>query len=290
MLERYLLRYFLAVVDQESFSKAAQQCCVSQPTLSVGIAKLEELLGKSLFSRSNRHVRVTAAGRLFLHHARRIENEFNLARSVVEADDGVRSMRVGVLNSIPGTDIARMIRLALLRRPTERFELVPGTARELKDKLRRGRIDLAVTIASGESDRFEDQPLRTESFKIAMPSSHPLSGHEVVAAEELAADVMIVRRHCESLSRVSRHFADRGVQPHFALRGTNDERIVQMISAGLGVTVMPESYAEPGMHMAKLAGFDHRRTLAISFDPSREGGAHETSGIVTAAVETFSGA
>ena len=62
MIERYLLRYFLAVVDQGNFSRAAAHCLVSQPTLSVGIAKLEQAVGAPLFLRSNQRVELTEAG------------------------------------------------------------------------------------------------------------------------------------------------------------------------------------------------------------------------------------
>ena len=72
MLDRYLLRYFLAVVDHGNFSRAASQCNVSQPTLSVGVAKLEREVGAPLFVRSNQRVELTEAGARFLPHARRI--------------------------------------------------------------------------------------------------------------------------------------------------------------------------------------------------------------------------
>ena len=91
MIDRYLLRYFLAVIDQGSFSKAAVHCNVSQPTLSIGIAKLERLLTRPLFLRSNRRVQLTEAGVQFAVHARRIESEFNLAERAAggEIEKGV---------------------------------------------------------------------------------------------------------------------------------------------------------------------------------------------------------
>src|SRR3546814_5358189 len=79
MIDRYLLRYFLAVVDTGSFSKAAAQANVTQPTLSVGIGKLERLIGATLFHRTSQRVHPTEAGSRLLPHARRIENDFNLA-------------------------------------------------------------------------------------------------------------------------------------------------------------------------------------------------------------------
>jgi DNA-binding transcriptional LysR family regulator len=77
MIDRYLIRYFLAVVEQGNFSRAAAHCNVSQPTLSVGIAKLEKIAGHQLFIRTNQRVELTEAGSRFLPHGRRIEREFN---------------------------------------------------------------------------------------------------------------------------------------------------------------------------------------------------------------------
>ena len=81
MIDRYHLRYFLAVIDQGNFSKAAATCNVSQPTLSVGIAKIEKMLGQTLFLRTNRRVELTDAGARLASHARRIEAEARLTSS-----------------------------------------------------------------------------------------------------------------------------------------------------------------------------------------------------------------
>src|SRR5260370_18800987 len=81
MIDRYLVRYFRAVIDCGSFSKAAKQLNVAQPTLSVGTGKLERLLGASLFQRTSKRVHITAAGPRLAAHARRIANDFNLAEA-----------------------------------------------------------------------------------------------------------------------------------------------------------------------------------------------------------------
>src|SRR3546814_7626941 len=80
-MDRYQIRYFLAVVETGNFSKAAARVNVAQPTLSVGIAKLEAALGAKLFQRSSRRVHLTDSGSRFLPHARQIMQDYNLARS-----------------------------------------------------------------------------------------------------------------------------------------------------------------------------------------------------------------
>lgn len=260
MLDRYLLRYFLGVVDQGNFSRAAAACNVSQPTLSVGIAKLERTLGQILFVRSNQRVELTEAGTRFLVHARRIEREFNVVMQSLGASADLPALRLGVLASIPAEIVAAGIAEA---RPadTYRFELLFGNERELAGHLAKGRIDLALTLVDRGAGRFAERRVMTEGYALALAAEHPLAGKAEVAAEALANETMIVRRHCEALSETSRFFTERGVRPHFALRSTNDDRVLQFVAAGLGLTVMPDCYRYPGVRRPRLAGFAATRTL-----------------------------
>ncbi|MDZ7893681.1 MAG: LysR family transcriptional regulator [Sphingobium sp.] len=269
MLERYLLRYFLAVVDQGNFSRAAMACHVSQPTLSAGIAKLEQLLGDRLFLRSNQRVQLTDGGTRFLGHARRIEAEFNFAAQALTSTAAKPTLRLGILSSIPGDLVAQAVAQA---RPQDShvFELIHGTERDLVSALARGRVDAALGLVGRGAARFLEESVVEEGYALAMPDGHPLSGAQSIAGEALADNVMIVRRHCEVLSETSRYFTERGVRPHFAMRTTNDERVLQMVAAGIGVTVMPQSYRHPGVVQPRLSGFDVQRTLGWQFGHATE--------------------
>lgn len=269
MLDRYLLRYFLSVVDQGNFSRAATHCNVSQPSLSIGIAKLERTLGAPLFVRSNQRVELTDAGTRFLGHARRIEREFNRAMQAMDMSGGSPALRMGILSSVPGTIVATALARAELARQ-HRVELVFGSERELTAHLTRGRVDVAMTLVGRGAERFAEQPIRTEGYALAMGATHGLAGFTEIAAEQLAGEVMIVRRHCEALSDTSRFFTERGVRPHFALRSTNDERVLQMVAAGLGITLMPACYAGEGVARPRLTGFDTTRTLGWAAGPGAE--------------------
>lgn len=260
MLDRYLLRYFLAVVDQGSFSRAATACNVAQPTLSIGIAKLERIVGQALFLRSNQRVELTQAGSRFLPHARRIERDFNMALQEASGADTQPALRLGVLASVPGVLVAASVAQARPD-PAAPFELIFGTERELAGHLNKGRIDMALTRVGRSGGRFAERAVMEEGYALAMPQDHALAGEQEIAAERIARDVMIVRRHCEALSETSRFFTERGVRPHFAMRSTNDERVLAMVAAGLGITVMPDCYTQAGVVRPRLAGFTVRRTL-----------------------------
>ena len=256
MIDRYLLRYFLAVIDHGSFSKAAKQLNVAQPTLSVGIGKLERLLGTPLFHRTSKRVHITEAGSRLATHARRIENEFNLAEAAVLDMTPTRALRLGVLSTFPIAHLADTVKVARRTPDIERLQIIPGNEGELLQRLSRGQVDVALTIVRREANRFVTEPLYTEHYALAIPSSHPLAGKESIPAEELSDNTMIVRRHCEVLAETSRHFTERGVRPFFSFRGTNDEQVLALVQVGLGITVMPACYALKGVARPLLTGFD----------------------------------
>lgn len=283
MIERYQLRYFLAVVDHGNFSRAAAHCNVAQPTLSVGIAKLERAVGGVLFLRSGHRVELTQAGSRFLVHARRIEGEFNLAQQSLAGAAHGPLTRIGIIKSLPGADLAAIAREARRIDADARVELVEGTERELLGHVARGRIDCALTLVGRGNDRFLEEPLMREGYALAVPVNHPRAEAATVPAEALNEEVMIVRRHCEALSETSRHFTERGVRPHFSFRSVNDERVLQLVGAGLGITVMPESYRAPDVARPRLAGFDLIRTIGLLYATTSEALASTPPAFIAAA-------
>jgi len=262
-MDRYLLRYFLAIVETGNFSRAAARENVAQPTLSAGIAKLEAQLQARLFDRTNRRVHLTEAGSRLLVHARRIEHEFNLAQAAVSGAAPAKVLRVAVLSTVP----AALIEEILARRPAgaERIELLEGSEREVVSLLDRGRAEVALTAINPSTDRFESERLHEEGYGLALPAGHRLAGAEVLDGEALADEVMMVRRHCEVLAQTSRYFTDRGVRPFFSYRGTSDEKVLALVRAGLGITVMPDSYRDPGVARVALEGFAPRRIIGLCY-------------------------
>ncbi|MBB6504289.1 DNA-binding transcriptional LysR family regulator [Sphingomonas endophytica] len=261
MIDRYHLRYFLAVVDTGNFSRAAAACNVAQPTLSVGIARLEASLGRTLFNRTNRRVALTEAGAGLLAHARAIESGFAAAERAVTGAAAAPLLRLGVLTTIPRHAIERW----LAARSGDRVELVEGNERDLRARLARGRIDAALTILRDGDDRGAGQHLLTEGYALAIGSTHPLAGRASLSAEEIAHEPMIVRRHCEMLSETSRFFTARGVRPFFPARTTSDDRALSHVRARLGITVMPESFHADGVARVPLADFDASRDVGLVF-------------------------
>ncbi|MBW6529498.1 LysR family transcriptional regulator [Sphingomonas sp. RRHST34] len=262
MIDRYLLRYFLAVVDQGTFSRAASHCRVTQPTLSVGIAKLETLLGQPLFERSSRRVALTAAGARLAEHARRIEAGFLAAEQAVSDSPAAKLIRLGLCATLPDAWIEEALRTAAVA--GERLELVEGRAGELRAALDRGRVDAIVAPLDAA---LPHRALFDEPYAMAFARDHPFAARVSVEAEELAAEPMVVRRHCEMLAETSRFFTARGIRPFMAARTHSDSRALAYVRAGLATTLLPACYADPALALVPLAGFDQRRTVALCFAP-----------------------
>ena len=280
MIDRYLLRYFLAVIDCGSFSKAARQVNVAQPTLSVGISKLERLLGARLFQRTSKRVQLTEAGSRLAARARRIENEFNLAEADVLDMKPARALRLGVISTVPMAEVAEAVRMTQPDPDFGRLQIITGNERELLQRLSRGQIDVALTIVRRDSERFAGEVLFAESYRLAMHGGHRLAGRATITADELADEPMIVRRHCEVLSETSTHFTDRGVRPFFSFRSTNDEQVLSLVSAGVGITVMPASYRVDGVVNPALSGFDLRREIGLLYAAHSEHLRHAPSNVL----------
>jgi DNA-binding transcriptional LysR family regulator len=264
-MDRYLLRYFLAVAELGSFSKAAAKTNVTQPTLSVGIAKLEEQLGARLFERTTRRVSLTAAGSRFLGHAKRIAQEYEAALREVSEAPQLKRMRAGVLSTISARDLERVVAKHASHSGGEALEILDSTERDIANRLSDGRLDAAITILRPGLESFAQEKLRNEPYVLFVAASHKLSGVESIEGGALAGETMIVRRQCEGLPEVSRYFTHRDVRPSFSLRTLSDDRAMSMVAAGLGVTVAPSSFQRPGLAAVKLAGFELSRDVGLVY-------------------------
>ena len=260
MLKRSHVRQFLAVVDAGSFTQAAARVRITQPTLSVGIAEMEKLMGAKLFIRDRKHVRMTEAGAKFLPIARQLEQGFRAAESLtLEDDKRWPQVRLGLLRSLSGA-----MSQAAVSTLSEIYdlEIVEGSAHDLRTALASGRLDAALTLLRPEDMADGAVALMSEPYVMMVPPSHALAGQTVPPAA-LAAEVMIARRSCERLQDTSRFFTKNGVRPRFALRSDNDDLCLRMVAAGLGITTAPLSLKIDMLRTVDIEGYDFTRTLGL---------------------------
>jgi DNA-binding transcriptional LysR family regulator len=269
VFELYQLRYFTAVVDTGGFTRASQRVRVSQPTLSAGIRKLEQAVGVSLLERSSRRVALTREGTRFLEHARRILAEAEAAMAGAQGGAPRETLQLGVLGTIPGSVMARIVTELMRSAPDLALEVVDGTERELHARLESGRLQVVLGIERSEV-RSRAEALFEEGYTVAITRSHALARRSSLEVRELATEPTIVRTRCEALANVSRFFTGHGVRPAIAYRTSEDERALAMVGAGLGITVMPQSYHSDEVVQIPLQGFDQRRRIALIFSSPRE--------------------
>ena len=265
MIKRNHIRHFLAVADAGSFAQAAARLHITQPTLSVGVADLERLVGGRLFVRDRRHVRLTEAGGAFLPIARDLERGFRAADSFGRsAEREWPTLRFGVIRTVANPMLQRIV--ALLARDFG-IELIEGTDYELRTGLASGRLHLALTLLRKRETGIVARRLWAEPYQMLVSDQHRLAGSASVRAEDLAGEIMIARRSCEILDDTSRFFTSAGVRPRFALRSDSDERCMAMVAAGLGITTAPRSLAVPGVVALDVAGYDFERSVGLLHDP-----------------------
>lgn len=273
MFELYQLRYFIAVVETGSFTKAAERACVTQPTLSAGIKKLEEQLGTRLFHRTSRRVYLSETGTAFLERAKAILSECNRATRELSRREVPEILRLGIVLTFPVALVSKLIDDFRRQEGGSPIELFEGTEQEVANRLAGGGVDLAITLLRDDMKTAHLVPLFEEGYQLALSERHPLAARKSIAGAQLANDNMVVRSRCEVLSETSRYFTDRNVRPRLVYRTANDERALHMIRAGLGVTVMPDSYQMAGVARIPLEGFGPRRTVALAAaveSPDRE--------------------
>lgn len=286
MFSFYLLRYFLSVVETGSFTKASIRCHVTQPTLSAGIRKLEEEIGHVLFERSNRRVELTDAGARFLVHAERILADYSLATMEMSQSIAATRIRVGVPYTVPSRAISAINTALSAGVGEHQIEILEGNQQELVNRLAQGRLDFAL-IARREPPEEAVLWHQTESYRLMLSERHPLASSPLIRAEELARENMIVRRRCEVLSEVSRHFTVRGVRPPLAMRTYNDATAIDMVRDGLGMTVMPVSFQAEGVACSELQGFDTNRHLTWVSGNSDVAASSEVGEVMVSHFEQF---
>ena len=262
MFELYQVRYFLALVETGSFTKAAQRVGVSQPTLSAGIQKLEQTLEARLFDRKKRRVFLTSEGTRFVEHAKTIIAETQRAMAGLKTIPRRQVLAVGVLTTLSAREVQRLLRDFLREAPKAIVELFEGSERELTSRLEREQITVALTLQRPEN-RARSQALYEEGYSLALSARHPLAAKALIHVAELADEPIIVRSRCEVLGETSRFFTHHNVRPRLVYRTEQDERALLMVGAGVGITVMPDHYSDPSVARVPLVGFEKRRTVAL---------------------------
>lgn len=244
------LRYFIAVAEELHFGRAAQQLGISQPPLSQQIQALEQELGARLFERTNRRDELSEAGRLFLEEARQVLAQVDKAADVARrAQLGeLGEMKIGFTSSAPFTSrIPQAIHAFRQRFPAVHLHLKEMSSREVVDAVFDESIEVGLMRPLPVPEGLAVTELFREPLVVVLNAYHPLAlgGEQGLYMRDLAHEpfVFFPRSYGSGLYAQLMDLARQaGFSPHFAQEAGEALTIIGLVSAGLGVSVLPASF------------------------------------------------
>ena len=238
------LRYFVAVAEELHFGRAAERLHLAQPPLSQQIRKLEGMLGHALFQRTSRAVRLTAAGAVFLERARRtlrtLEEDVAEVRSVGRGEEGV--LRVGFIGSGMLTRLPDVFREYRAAFPRVQLTLSESFTAQVVRGLETGALDVGFLRDAGAVKGLEVRALFSETFVAVLPAGHRLAKERSVAPAEMRDEPFVFYSPAAgtlAFERPMSVFARHGFRPRVVQEASHWLTILQLIGAGLGVSVAP---------------------------------------------------
>ena len=254
------LRSFVTVAEQKHFGTAAASLGISQPSLSQGLASLEEGLGVQLIERSTRKVIVTQTGQAILADAKAALEAVDtlVAHARGAADPLAGQFTLGIIPTIAPYILSHVLPIIAAEYPDMRLQVVEEQTAALTQKLREGHIDAALLALPVDTPGLEALPLYTEPFAAVMPAGHPLAESSTLAVEDLAAFELLLLDdgHCLR-DQVIDLCKTAGVRPtqhaNAVARSASLTTVVQLVVAGMGATLLPLSALPAECHRPNLA-------------------------------------
>ena len=181
------LRYFVALAEYLSFTKAADRVHVTQSTLSHQIRQLEDEVGQPLFDRIGKKVVTTEAGELFLGFAARALKEVDLGLAMLKPGGGglTGEVRIGATHTFNIGLIPECMALFLARHPTVRLRVDELPADQISTKLRAGELDIGIAYRPSDPSGLWFEPLYNEEMVLVVSDAHPLAGRKRIRMVEL---------------------------------------------------------------------------------------------------------
>ncbi len=240
------LRYFVAVAEERSFTRAAQRLHIAQPPLSRQIQQLEELLGVSLFERTARPMKLSEAGRFFYVHATRLLAETAELESMTRRVGKIeRSLSVGFVGSTLYGMLPKIIRRYRQRNPEVQLSLHEMSTMDQIKALKEGRIDIGFGRIRLDDPSVRRVVLREERMIAALPVGHPLcEAKAVLSLHDLLKETLIIFPKAPRPSyadQVLAAFHDRSLKPARVLETRELQIALGLVAAGEGVSVVPKS-------------------------------------------------
>ncbi|MEM1112553.1 MAG: hydrogen peroxide-inducible genes activator [Pseudomonadota bacterium] len=275
------LRYVVALYETGHFRRAAEQCNVSQPTLSVAIKKLEDELGVALFERSRHKVAATAIGERIAAQAQTVLQETtNLVNLAELGKDPLGTvLSVGAIFTVGPYLFPKLVRGLQAIAPQMPLYIEESYTAVLRKKLSAGELDAIFIALPFNEPEVVTRDLYDEPFVVLMREDHPLAEEQAIDPAALAGQEVLLmgEGHCfrdqvlEACPGLQESLIASQDAGHTVLEGSSLETLKHMVASGLGLTVVPRSaadiaqYAEDTLAVRPFLGEPPRRTIALAW-------------------------
>ncbi|SMB21226.1 Transcriptional regulator, LysR family [Sterolibacterium denitrificans] len=249
------LRYIVALARERHFGRAAEKCCVAQPTLSVAVKKLEEQLGVVLFERGA-EVSLTPIGEQIVAQAQRVLAEAGrIPELAAQGRDALSGpLRIGVIYTIAPYLLPTLVPLLRERAPQMPLVIQEGFTEKLVAAVKAGDLDVIVIALPLNETGLVSQPVYEEAFRVLLPAQHAWAGQQTIAPTALLGEPLLLlgAGNCfrDQVLDLCAHAnaattaATAGAESPQVLEGSSLETIRYMVASGLGISVMPASSAD----------------------------------------------
>ncbi len=255
------LRTFKAVADMKSFSLAAQNLRLSQPSVSYQVKELEEALGHPLLDRLGRSVELTEAGSVLYTYARRALDVVDEATLVLDEMRGIRrgTLRVGASTTVGVYLLPAALGAFKKLHPGLVISLEIGTRAHVQEQVLRNELDLAVVGPALKDPELAVLPFITDELVVVAPAGHPLTGKRGLTLKDLAAEPFVMRE-AASGSRWSLEKAARraGARLTVAMELGSNGAIKHAVESGLGLAVLSRYACALELSGSRLVELDVR--------------------------------
>ncbi|WP_455873907.1 LysR family transcriptional regulator [Rhizobium yanglingense] len=243
------IQYFVAVAEQGSVTRAAQNLSISQSSVTEALKELETDLGVELFERHPRGLTITHNGHQFLRHATKILASVSDARASFSSLQSALSgtLNIGVTSLVAGYVLSDL--LARYRRacPGVEVSAIEDNGGYLEHLLVGGELDVAVMVISNLRDRMALQAeiLETSPYRLWLPMGHPLVSADIISVADIAREPLIMLTVDEIEENTGKLLSALGARPHVAFRTRSVEAVRSLVATGAGVALLPDLVYRP---------------------------------------------
>lgn len=267
-MEMQQVRYFVALSQVLNFTRAAEQCNVSQPALTRAIQQLEHELGGPLFHRERGNTHLTELGRMMLPYLQTVEESCRAARDEAMAIKRLEraTLKIGTMCTIGPALVSSLLVQFRAQHPDVEVEVVDAGGPVMIEMLEKGDLEVAIVGVPGElPDSLHQLPIFTERFVIVLHKDHRLLAFDEIPSAELHDEPYVSRSNCEVFTPVRKELNSRGVFLRQVFSSPRDDWVQGMIQAGLGLGFFPEfSVTYPDLSVRPLVDPSFYRTVYLA--------------------------